>query len=112
MTGPQIPRTAPRLALDVPASIRVGMITNQVVLLDLSATGFRFRSMVRLGRDIDCTLRLPGFEPMKATLVWEREDYGGGRFSRALYPAVVESIARKYPSIVGWFVTPERNYRR
>ncbi len=108
----QIPRTAPRLALEVPVKLRIGSLVNDVMLLDLSATGFRFRSMVRLGVDLDCTLRLPGFEPMKARLVWARGDYGGGQFARALYPAVVDAIARKHPSIVGWFATPECVSRR
>lgn len=65
---------------------------------DLSISGFRVRSHMKLTVGIDLSVNLPGLEPKWATIVWVRGFEAGCRFHEPLHPSVVENIIRRAES--------------
>jgi hypothetical protein len=61
---------------------------------DLSMTGFRLQSFLKLAPDTELWIMLPGFEGRRATVLWARDHEAGCRFERSLHPAIFEHIVR------------------
>ncbi|MES1984767.1 MAG: PilZ domain-containing protein [Pseudomonadota bacterium] len=63
-------------------------------IADLSATGFRVQTFVKLTVGMELWVMLPGFEGRKATVMWVRDHEGGCNFERPLHPAIFDHIVR------------------
>lgn len=97
------PRTTRRLPVEVPAIAKDAKGGSwRGVLYDLSAEGcqFRFKRGVCPDEGALIGVQFAGLEAQAAEIVWtSQEALGEGRvgllFSRPLYPAVMEDIARR-----------------
>jgi len=90
------PRKSERVAVEVSAGLRQrGASGVSVRVLDLSPEGFRASTHLELNNGVDVWLRLPGLEPLHATVAWSAGHFIGCAFERPLHPAVVDMIVRK-----------------
>lgn len=89
-------RKSERIPVEVGAGLRQRGATGvSVRVLDLSPEGFRASTHLELNKGSDVWLRLPGLEPLHATVAWCEGHFLGCAFERPLHPAVVEMIVRK-----------------
>ena len=63
-----------------------------VEVADLSVDGFMIRCAMELEPKAIVWLKLAGFEPMKAEVMWSEDGKAGCRFRTPLYPAILELI--------------------
>ena len=63
-----------------------------VNIVDLSTHGFRASTHLDLQVGSDVWLKLPGLEPLRATVAWTSAHYIGCAFERPLHPAVLEMV--------------------
>lgn len=63
---------------------------------DLSLTGFRLQSFMKLSRGSDLWIMLPGFEGRRAHVLWTRAHESGCAFEHALHPAILDHIVARY----------------
>lgn len=63
-------------------------------IADLSITGFRLQSFMKLQVGGDLWVMLPGFEGRRAQVLWTRGPEAGCAFERPLHPAIFEHIVR------------------
>ncbi|MET0370486.1 MAG: PilZ domain-containing protein [Sphingobium sp.] len=63
-------------------------------IADLSVTGFRLQSFMKLQPGSDLWIMLPGFEGRRAHVQWTRGHEAGCTFERPLHPAIFEHIVR------------------
>lgn len=63
-------------------------------IADLSITGFRLQSFMKLQAASDIWIMLPGFEGRRATVLWTRGHEAGCAFERPLHPAIFDHIIR------------------
>ncbi|WP_336958658.1 PilZ domain-containing protein [Sphingobium aquiterrae] len=63
-------------------------------IADLSLSGFRLQSFVKLEQDMELWIMLPGFEGRRATVLWARNHEAGCVFERPLHPAIFDHIIR------------------
>ncbi len=90
------PRKSQRIDVEVDAALRQrGASGVSVRVLDLSPEGFRASTHLELNKGSDVWLRLPGLEPLHATVAWSTGHFIGCSFGRPLHPAVVDMIVRK-----------------
>ena len=90
------PRKSQRIDVEVSAALRQrGASGVSVRVLDLSPEGFRASTHLELGKGSDVWLRLPGLEPLHATVAWSTGHFIGCAFERPLHPAVVAMIVQK-----------------
>lgn len=61
---------------------------------DLSTTGFRVQTFVKLVPGTDLWIMLPGFEGRRAQVMWVQDHEAGCNFERPLYPAIFDHIVR------------------
>lgn len=61
---------------------------------DLSITGFRLQSFMKLAADDCFWIMLPGFEGRRAQVLWTRGHEAGCQFERPLHPAILDHIIR------------------
>ncbi|RVT41902.1 PilZ domain-containing protein [Sphingobium algorifonticola] len=61
---------------------------------DLSPTGFRIQTFVKLAPGMDLWIMLPGFEGRRAQVMWARDHEAGCNFERPLHPAIFDHIIR------------------
>ena len=61
---------------------------------DLSLSGFRLQSFVKLSPGMDVWIMLPGFEGRKAKVLWSRQHEAGCAFEQPLHPAIFDHILR------------------
>jgi hypothetical protein len=89
-------RKSERIHVEVPAGLRQrGASGVSVRVLDLSPEGFRASTHLELNNGSSVWLRLPGLEPLHATVAWSEGHFIGCAFERPLHPAVVDMIVRK-----------------
>ena len=89
-------RKSERIPVEVSAGLRQRGATGvSVRVLDLSPEGFRASTHLELNKGSDVWLRLPGLEPLHATVAWCEGHFLGCAFERPLHPAVVDMIVRK-----------------
>jgi hypothetical protein len=90
------PRRSPRVNVEVNAGLRQrGASGVSVRVLDLSPEGFRASTHLELSNGSEVWLRLPGLEPLHATVAWSTGHFIGCSFERPLHPAVVAMIVQK-----------------
>lgn len=84
------------------ASIREHGGGRQIVeVVELSRAGLRVQSssFIFSGRAI--FVKLPGYSPLKARVVWSQDDIYGCEFTSKLHEAIFEDILKKYPQLRG-----------
>lgn len=94
-----VDRRFPRKSVRIEATLRVLSVQYRVVLLDLSASGYRIECIHRMGAGQRALLRLDSFEPMGGSIVWVDGNTAGCVFDRPLHPSVAETIAARYPGL-------------
>ncbi|WP_176599361.1 MULTISPECIES: PilZ domain-containing protein [Sphingobium] len=62
---------------------------------DLSLSGFRLRTHMKLAAGCDIALTLPGLEARWAKIVWVRGFEAGCRFHEPLHPAILDDLIRR-----------------
>lgn len=63
-------------------------------ITDMSLTGFRLLSFVKLRVGMDVWIMFPGFEGRKATVTWVANHEAGCVFETPLHPAIFDHIIR------------------
>ena len=63
-------------------------------ITDMSLSGFKLLSFVRLRIGMEVWVMFPGFEGRKATVVWTADHEAGCEFETALHPAIFDHIVR------------------
>lgn len=61
---------------------------------DLSSSGFRLLSYVRLEPGATIWVMFPGFEGRRATVIWNKDYESGCAFERPMHAAVLDHIVR------------------
>ncbi|MCP1468923.1 hypothetical protein J3E64_000594 [Sphingobium sp. OAS761] len=64
-------------------------------IADLSGTGFRLQSFMKLKAGAELWIMLPGFEGRRARVVWTKGHEAGCSFERPLHPAILDHIVRR-----------------
>lgn len=88
-------RGAIRRGVQVAATLREPGSSHRfdVEVIDLSATGVRFKTSVTLKPGARVFLSLRGMEAVETVVAWHRNYVYGARFQRPLHPAVVDHLA-------------------
>lgn len=73
-----------------------GTTKYNIKLLDLSVTGFRFKSSYELHIGMHVWLNLPKLEGRRAKVMWRSGYVYGCSYDQPLYPAVFDHIVRTY----------------
>jgi hypothetical protein len=63
-------------------------------IADLSISGFRLQSFMKLTADSELWIMLPGFEGRRARVLWTRGHEAGCAFERGLHPAILDHIVK------------------
>ncbi|HEX7952700.1 MAG TPA: PilZ domain-containing protein [Burkholderiales bacterium] len=63
-------------------------------ITDLSVSGFRLQSFMKLVSGDSLWIMLPGFEGRRAQILWSRGHEAGCQFERALHPAILDHIVK------------------
>ena len=91
-------RAAARRAVGISAHLREpGGQRIYVDVDDLSVTGFRIQSVHGLAVGKRVFLTMPSFAPMQAEVAWRDRYCYGCKFMQPLHPAVLDTIAKRYP---------------
>ena len=86
-------RGAERRVVNLAADLREeGSQLADVEVADLSTDGFMMHCPLDLAPGALVWLKLSGFAPMKAEIVWAQDGKAGCRFSTPLYPAILDQI--------------------
>lgn len=64
-------------------------------IADVSTSGFRLQSFMRLHVGGDLWVMLPGFEGRRARVLWTRGHEAGCAFERPLHPAILDHVVRQ-----------------
>lgn len=94
-------RQADRQQLMLPVKLRrAGESWFNSRVSDLSSSGFRLQSFVKLRPGMDIWIMLPGFEGRKATVLWAQAHEAGCEFEHPLHPAIFDHIIRTNRTVV------------
>lgn len=63
-------------------------------IADVSVSGFRLQSFMKLNLGDDIWIMLPGFEGRRARVTWTRAHESGCAFERPLHPAILDHIVK------------------
>ncbi|MEC3909958.1 PilZ domain-containing protein [Sphingobium sp. CR2-8] len=63
-------------------------------ITDVSVTGFRLQSFMKLRVGSELWIMLPGFEGRRASVLWTRGPDSGCAFERPLHPAILDHIVQ------------------
>ena len=77
----------------------IGGIKCTINVVDISMTGFRMECLTYLSDSQVIVLSIPGFQPLRAKIMWQTEWMYGCAFERPLHVAVYEHLVRSYPSL-------------
>jgi hypothetical protein len=90
-------RSAPRLRISIPASLRPsGSKGFQTAVRDLSLSGFSATAMTRVPPRTICWLTLPNKETVSAKVVWWDNGLVGCAFDQLLDPVELETILSRW----------------
>jgi hypothetical protein len=92
-------RSAPRVRLHIPASMRPSGSTGfTVVVKDLSLSGVACEALTSMSAGTRVWLTLPGLAALQAKIVWNDGTIVGCEFDSLLNPAVHENILARFPA--------------
>ncbi|WP_150290496.1 PilZ domain-containing protein [Sphingobium estronivorans] len=63
-------------------------------ITDVTTTGFRLKSFMKLTAEDDLWIMLPGFEGRRARVLWSRAHESGCVFERPLHAAILDHIIK------------------
>lgn len=90
-------RNAPRSEVAIPAQLRVpGAARFDIMLLDLSTTGFRCETFYGLTITERVFVTIPTFSPFEAVVAWRDVFTYGCTFNRPLHAAVMDMIVARF----------------
>ena len=88
-------RLADRRYVHVPVKVRrPGENWFKSHVADLSVSGFRLQSFMKLASGDSLWIMLPGFEGRRAHVLWTRGHEAGCHFERPLHPAILDHIVK------------------
>lgn len=86
-------REAMRWPVALPATVKESRLCFQnVKLVEISRAGCRIETGFLLPMGMETVLRLPGFKPLPAKVVWSDRTAAGLQFAEPLHPGVVTHI--------------------
>jgi hypothetical protein len=85
-------RATNRTQVAIAAGYRDGWYRGSVEVIDLSPTGLKTESHLRLSPDTYIWLKLPGLEGWQARIAWVNGHEAGCEFIRPLHPAVFDRV--------------------
>lgn len=90
-------RSAPRVRISIPASLRVsGSKGYQTVVNDVSLSGFSAMAINRMLPGSICWLTLPGLESQQAEVIWWENGLVGCAFQSLLSPIVHDNLLARW----------------
>lgn len=90
-------RRAQRILVQMEAVLReTGTTKYTISLLDLSVTGFRFKTSYEINIGKRVWLNLPKLEGRQAMVMWRTDYIYGCAYDQPLHPAVFDHIVRTY----------------
>lgn len=88
-------RGAPRAHVQIAVKVRrPGETWFSSRIADLSISGFRLQSFMKLTVDNELWVMLPGFEGRRARVLWTRAHEAGCAFERPLHPAILDHVVK------------------
>jgi hypothetical protein len=88
-------RANQRLGLSLYCEVRQGCEPwARVLLTDLSRSGFRVSMLPRSKPDAKVWIRIPGLQPLSASIRWQNQAGIGCEFTTPLYEPVFDHVAR------------------
>ena len=91
-------RAAERRAVQIGVRVRrPGETWFSSKIADLSVSGFRLQSFMKLTAGSELWIMLPGFEGRRARVLWTRAHEAGCAFERPLHPAILDHIVEPGP---------------
>ena len=104
-------RSVTRRIIDFGAFIRAEDATAvQVRCRDISTDGCRIEGAGNIAADAEIWIKMSGLTPLRARVVWVREQDAGCEFYEPLHPQVIEQLLIPYRTIVkGSFSAPPRH---
>ena len=95
-------RSAPRIKIQIPASLRQsGSSGFSVMIKDLSLSGFAAEALTGMRQGTRVWIAIPSLSPLQAEVEWNDGIMIGCSFNNLLNPAVLKSILDQYHSIDG-----------
>ena len=92
-------RSAPRIKLRIPASMRPSGSPGFAVLVkDLSLSGVACEALTCMAAGTRVWLTLPGLAALQAKIVWNDGTIVGCEFDALLNPAVMDNILARFPT--------------
>jgi PilZ domain len=92
-------RSAPRVRLKIPASMRPsGSPGFSVVVKDMSLSGVACEALTGMTAGTRVWLTLPGLSALQAKIVWNDGTMVGCEFDTLLNPAVMQNILARFPA--------------
>ena len=90
-------RSAPRIALSLPAKLRASNASAfSVTVKDLSLSGFACHALSSMPQGTRCWLKMPGLETMQAKVVWNDGFMIGCSFHNLISQVVLDSLIARY----------------
>ena len=90
-------RSAPRTRIAIPASLRMsGSKGFQIVVNDLSLSGFSAMSINRIHLGTICWLTIPGLESQQAEVIWWNNGLVGCAFNQLLNPIIHDNLLTRF----------------
>lgn len=94
-------RCAPRVKLDVPATLRPSGVTGfKVNVTNLSLGGFACEAITGMPPGTRCWLTLPGLSPLQAEVAWNNGRMVGCAFADLLNQAILDSILHRFGVVI------------
>ena len=91
-------RSAPRVKLNIPASMRPSAAPGfKVIVKDLSLSGVACEALTGMKAGTRVWLTLPGLSALQAEIMWNDGTMVGCAFTNLLNPAVLENILARFP---------------
>ena len=87
-------RRLPRRLVNFAAHIADDATVRHVQVIDVSEGGCRIRGVQAGEPGTALLIKLPGLEPLRATMVWHGDGEFGCSFDAALHPATIELLMR------------------
>lgn len=88
-------RTAERAYVQMSVKVRrPGETWFSSRIADVSVSGFRLQSFMKLTPGSELWIMLPGFEGRRASVLWTRAHESGCAFERPLHPAVLDHVIK------------------
>lgn len=93
-------RSAPRVRLSIPATMRPsGSPGFKVVVKDLSLSGVACEALTGMNGGTRVWLTLPGLAALQAEIMWNDGTMVGCAFTDLLNPAVLENVLARFPAL-------------